>query len=333
MKTILILTHSEDDTANMVIKHLEASNYPFVRFDTDQFQKKVKMVLDLKTNGQFQGLYKFPDRDLSFEDVGVVWNRRVHDPQLKELSGEPILYEWALEESRYALYSSFSQFEIPVVNPWVGNEHLKYDKLRQLRSAVRFGFSIPQTRLTNDLESIKSFWQEVNNEMIFKKIRLGRLEFPDGKKMVIHTSKVKPETMVADQLHRLDYCPLLLEEHIQKKYDVRSVVVGKKVFSVAIHSQKVSEGKIDFRTAGLLGKLTEMDHEAIDLGEQVNSRIIQMIESFGLSFGAVDFIITPNDELIFLEINPNGQWAWLEIMANVPIAQAFSDHLASYLLA
>jgi len=321
-----------DDTATMVLDHLQKMNLPFIRFNTDQFQEVITMTLDLDNDFGFTGVYHFPDRDVCFDEIAVVWNRRVHPPKVnEELDCDPMYKQWALEESRYGLYSSFSQIRAPIINPWIENERLKYDKLLQMREARKFGFSVPQTRITSNLENIWSFWEEVNHDMIFKKIRHGRFEFEDGRRFVLHTSKVREEDMSREQLPRMKFCPLFLEEHIPKKWDIRSIVVNDRVFSVAIHSQAIDEGRVDYRTASLLGKLSEMKHEEICLGDEVNKKLVSMTKSFGLVFNTIDLIETPKGEIFFLECNPNGQWAWLEILTGIPISVAFANHLSTYL--
>jgi len=46
-----------------------------------------------------------------------------------------------------------------------------------------------------------------------------------------------------------------------------------------------------------------------------------------LSFGAIDLLLTPTGEYVFLEINPNGQWYWLELITGIPLTNAMCDVL------
>ena len=48
---------------------------------------------------------------------------------------------------------------------------------------------------------------------------------------------------------------------------------------------------------------------------------------FQLNYGAFDLILTPNGRYIFLEINPVGEFYWLEKHAGLPISQAIADIL------
>lgn len=328
MKTILILTHARDDCADLVVKRLTDGCYPFVRFNTEEFQRVVKLTMHMDSMGHFQGKYVFPDKVLSFEQIGAVWNRRVHEPDLgPELDGEPELKEWVKEETIWALNISFMMLSCPVVNPWEINERLRFNKVIQMQRAASLGLEIPLTCITNELGEIETFWNETEKEMIFKKIRRALFHFSNGRRMLVHTSKIPPDKFTPENLQRMRFCPMFFQAHIPKRYDVRSVVVGEKVFSTAIHSQGVPEGKTDYRTAAVLGKLLLMKHETIDLGETVNKKLTSYTKSFGLSFSVIDLILTPDDRLVFLEDNPNGQWGWLEHITGAPISGAFADYL------
>ncbi|KUO10863.1 hypothetical protein [Streptomyces sp. DSM 15324] len=55
--------------------------------------------------------------------------------------------------------------------------------------------------------------------------------------------------------------------------------------------------------------------------------LARFLADFGLSFGAFDFAVTASGAWWFLECNPNGQWAWLEDAAGLPITHAIADLL------
>ena len=55
-----------------------------------------------------------------------------------------------------------------------------------------------------------------------------------------------------------------------------------------------------------------------------------MLEHYGLYFGAFDFIVSKKDkEYVFLEINPNGQWLWLEQLGGSKISKTLAEYLVS----
>ena len=57
------------------------------------------------------------------------------------------------------------------------------------------------------------------------------------------------------------------------------------------------------------------------------------MEHYELRFGAIDMVVSAAGDWYFLEINPNGQWAWLDMTAGTNIAasflQAFSEKRGS----
>ncbi len=52
------------------------------------------------------------------------------------------------------------------------------------------------------------------------------------------------------------------------------------------------------------------------------------MKALGLNFGAIDMILTPAGEYVFLEINPNGQWAWIQqLRPEIPLRETLADLL------
>ncbi|PIZ99240.1 MAG: hypothetical protein COX77_02130 [Candidatus Komeilibacteria bacterium CG_4_10_14_0_2_um_filter_37_10] len=324
---ILILTHSRDDTVLMVLEHLKKMNCKTFRFDTDLFHKSIYLSLELSRFGDFTGKIILSTCSINFCDISVVWNRRIHDPQVDNVFQDPELNSWVKDETYWAMVNSFTLFDCPVVNPWEVNERLKYNKLFQMRIATKFGFEVPDSCVTDLEDDIRSFWNKTHQNMIFKKIKKGLFHLLDNKKAILHTNVILPHKFTNEFVNRMRFTPVFLQEHIKKKYDVRSIVIGSHVISFAIHSQDMPEARIDYRTPGILGKLKDIKHEVIDLGPDVNNKILSFVRYFGLTFSAIDFIITPDDRLVFLEDNPNGQWAWLEHFTNAPISELYAETL------
>ena len=53
------------------------------------------------------------------------------------------------------------------------------------------------------------------------------------------------------------------------------------------------------------------------------------MEGLGLRYGAIDMVFTPDGRYVFLEINPNGQYLWIEYQTGMPISDAICDLLMS----
>jgi hypothetical protein len=57
--------------------------------------------------------------------------------------------------------------------------------------------------------------------------------------------------------------------------------------------------------------------------------MLRFLEAFGLSFGAFDFVVTPDGEWVMFECNPFGQYGWLEEALDLPITAALADLLTN----
>ena len=73
------------------------------------------------------------------------------------------------------------------------------------------------------------------------------------------------------------------------------------------------------------------DYDALDYAviEPVTAGMLAFLATFGLCFGAFDFVVTPDQEWIMLECNPAGAYGWLEQALNLPITSSLADLLAN----
>jgi glutathione synthase/RimK-type ligase-like ATP-grasp enzyme len=101
--------------------------------------------------------------------------------------------------------------------------------------------------------------------------------------------------------------PNFLQNQIAKKGDVRVTMVGNTAFAVLIHSQDYENTRIDWRKGETLLK-----HSRITLPKELTEKCVTLLHRLNLRFGAIDLILDDSNDYVFLEINPNGQWAWIE---------------------
>ena len=105
--------------------------------------------------------------------------------------------------------------------------------------------------------------------------------------------------------------------------ELRCVVIGDKIFSAKIHSQANEQTRKDWRAG-------ETHLERFSLPQQVEVSIHRLMESFGINFASLDMIVTPEGESVFLELNPNGQWLWIEEELGFPLVATMADLLTTY---
>ena len=66
----------------------------------------------------------------------------------------------------------------------------------------------------------------------------------------------------------------------------------------------------------------------MNLPSDLDSKILALMDALALQYGAIDFVLTPDSGYVFLEINPNGQWLWLDDMLSLGISSEIAEWLA-----
>ena len=117
--------------------------------------------------------------------------------------------------------------------------------------------------------------------------------------------------------------PVIFQAYVPKRLELRVTVVGSAVFAAEIHSQHTRRTRHDWR---------RYDHYQTPLGrhalpDDVAGRCRRLVAELGLCYGAIDLILTPDGRYVFLEINPNGQYLWIEEATGLPISDALCDLL------
>jgi glutathione synthase/RimK-type ligase-like ATP-grasp enzyme len=121
------------------------------------------------------------------------------------------------------------------------------------------------------------------------------------------------------------YCPVIFQAYVPKRVELRITVVGGEVFAAEIHSQQSNHTRHDWRRYDL-GETPHLPHE---LPADVARRCLRLVGELGLCYGAIDMVLTPDGRYVFIEINPNGQYLWIEQMTGLPISDAVCDLLTS----
>lgn len=191
-------------------------------------------------------------------------------------------------------------------------------KWEQIKRAARIGFNVPKTLITNSPNEARIFCSRVKKAIV-KAVR--RSVFPrKGKYEIVYTSLIECDD---ERIDDVVFSPCIFQEYVSKKIELRITVVGNQVFACAIYSQNSEKTLHDWRNYDL----KNTPHEKWNLPNEVEENCLTLVKSYGLPFGAIDMILTPDDEYVFLELNPNGQWAWIEDLTNMPISKAVIDLL------
>jgi MvdC family ATP-grasp ribosomal peptide maturase len=317
---VLLLTHSGDFfTIDRVAAALSKKGAQPFRLDTDKFPLEVQLTAHFDRSKTYHTI-EYKNHSISTQEVQAVWTRRIWEPQLsQELA--PKFREACVRESKATLDGFWDSLKEA---RWVDDlERISYanNKLRQLRIASEVGFMIPQTLVTNKAEAAREFFQQVNGKMVSKLLTTLSYSMEANSSFFLYTSTVKEEDL--QDAESLRYCPMVFQEQISKQQELRVAYVNGNVFVGALNADVYAAAKVDWRKPG------------VDVGawehHQLPDEIVRRLEAFmgrlGLSFGSLDFILTPSGEYVFLEINPVGEWGMLEKDLDLSISSAIADAL------
>ncbi|MEH2417718.1 MvdC family ATP-grasp ribosomal peptide maturase [Nostoc sp.] len=318
---VLLITHSGDYfTIDRVAQALSRRGAQPFRLDTDKFPMTVKLQANFSNFGSNHRL-EYGDCSLNTEQVQAVWMRRIWQPELsKELA--PKFQAACTGESLAALDGFWDSLRGA---KWVDDLqriNAAENKLRQLRVASEVGLVIPQTLVTNNPEEAREFFQRVKGKMVAKLLRPLSYSM-EGSSFFMYTSAVKEEDLV--DAETLRYCPVVFQEQIPKRQELRVVYVNGKLFVGALNASDYSASTQDWRRATKEASVWQAD----ELPDEIIRCLHAFMAKFELTFGAFDFIQTPSGEYVFLEINPTGEWGMLERDLDYPIAEAIADALLS----
>ncbi len=199
---------------------------------------------------------------------------------------------------------------------WVndpGRDHVAHRKPYQLRVAQDAGLRIPHTLITNDPDEARRFVDARGyRDVIYKAFSATERDWRE-------TRLLRPDELAL--LDNVRYAPVIFQEYVRAQYDVRVTVVGDELFAAAIHSQD-TEYPVDFRMDMANARI-----EAVSLPDEVQDGLRDLMARLGLVYGAIDMRLTPDEKYVFLEINPAGQWLFVEQQTRQPIAAALAGVL------
>ncbi|MFH8474713.1 ATP-grasp ribosomal peptide maturase [Streptomyces sp. NPDC018000] len=308
-RPVLVCTQYEDATADLVIAELNRRRVPVLRFDPGRDFPAPGVLAARMGAGGGRGRLTVGERSADLSAVRALYHRR---PSPYSTDGGAQVVRFAAHENRRGLGG--------VLGALPGCLYLSHPqaiaraeyKPAQLDAAVRGGFMVPATLITNDPVEAKAFCAE--QPTIYKPLHAGAYDV-GGEPAGIWAASVEAGEIDGAVGHSAH----LFQAQVPKVADVRAVVVGDQVFSARIIAPP---GVVDWRA-----EYQSLTYEPIACPDAMRGALVRFLTGFGLNFGAFDFAVTGDGAWWFLECNPNGQWAWLEDVAGLPITTAIADLL------
>ena len=323
-KKILIVTYTGDNSCiETVTNAIKKNGGEVVRLDVDRFPLDYKVSSSFE-NGSWELLLNDGDttHNLSTEFCGL-WNRRFfHLGECLTDAVAPEYLQASIGESNTSLVGLITHLEYKLfsLNSYSMNRRSSI-KEDQLRVAAELGMRIPDTCITNDTERAKLFIKKHPNGVVTK------MQHPfsvikEGVENVVYTNEVSEDDF--GKMEGLGLCPMKFQEKIEKQLELRITIVGEEVFSAALDSQVNEGGKVDWRKVGLE---TVKNWVPCEIPDDLKEKLLALHRFFNLNYGAADVILTPENEYVFLETNPGGEFFWLDRLIDFKISNQIAKVL------
>jgi glutathione synthase/RimK-type ligase-like ATP-grasp enzyme len=312
---ILIVTNKFDPHADRVIGELNARAVSFARFNTEDFPSSVAWSVWLDDAG-WRGRLALPRGDLELSQVTSVWYRRPQPSVISDAVTDEAHRRFCEDQCKAAIGGLWHLLSGAY---WISPPHTiaaAERKLYQLQVATRCGFDIPRTVITNRADDAVAF---TTPELMNRGVAAKAVGF--SPEFGLRTRRLSDADITA--LRDVQYAPVILQEYVPKAIEVRATVVAGTVFAAEIHSQENPNTAVDWRHYDL----ASVRHAPHDMPALIERKCLRLVRELGLAFGAIDLVLTPSGRYVFLEINPNGQWLWIEDLTGLSIARALAQAL------
>jgi glutathione synthase/RimK-type ligase-like ATP-grasp enzyme len=250
-----------------------------------------------------------------------VWSRRPQAPVPHPEIQDPKLRDFVAQDARtfvQDLWNALPCLWVPGHPAAIQRAQLKAS---QLGVAAEVGLELPPTLVTTSRKEFLDFYNEHNGNVISKVIG-------PAFDMTVGTSGFVRYTEVVSKRDlgyagAIEYSPAIFQAYVPKRVELRITVVGQRVFAVEIHSQLTHHTRHDWRRYDL----SNTPHLPHALPCEIEERCVSLVKRLELCYGAIDMILTPDGRYVFVEINPSGQYLWIETQTGVPISAAICDLL------
>ena len=200
---------------------------------------------------------------------------------------------------------------------WVNSPELARRAARvniQYKLARRSGFDVPHTIITNSLPSVRALCEECG-DIVLKTGPLPDLQLPQD--TAIYTQRFSRTDLdeISDRL--FSGSPCVVQEYVDKAYEIRVYVIGERVLACKIESQANSRTRVDWRRYNL----SATPHSPMTLSKKVKDACLGVAQGLGLVFASLDLAVKPDGSIYFFEINPGGSWLWIEKLAGLPLTE------------
>ncbi|MFX0066232.1 MAG: RimK family alpha-L-glutamate ligase [Candidatus Hermodarchaeota archaeon] len=302
---ILIIAPEDDIHALVVGEWIRKAGKEFYIWNSTWFPWKHRISWSSSETTLHVGNMTFDISKLS-----TIWWRRFRKPTVSPVITDTLVKQFCRSEATALIKSIVHKCTSVINNP---EAELHADsKILQLERAEFLGLAIPKTLVSNNIEDIIDFIKTTGRTVCKN---LGS-DYPHG----VFTKMCTVEDFKNDLTDGLT--PTIIQELVPCEADVRVCIIGDNLFAGALkHSNSIKD--VDWRIKPFGWKSHQLPHD-------LREKLIKLVRSFNLDTASIDLRLTPTGNYVFFEINPNGQFLFLEIETGLPISKTFAQYLIDH---
>jgi glutathione synthase/RimK-type ligase-like ATP-grasp enzyme len=241
--------------------------------------------------------------------LDLIWWRRANQIQIPRDIHDPAQVDLITNDCRQALVGLLMNEYGGV---WISDPQATRraeNKLVQLKAAKLAGLRVPKTLVSQSPQQIRHFCASLDQQVVVKAVK-GTTKVP------LLSVKLDNAMLTSDET--LQLCPAIYQELIPGKYHVRASCFGDAVYSALIESER-----LDWRPN------LDVPVSIIDLPKDINTRLRSVLKALGLRMGIFDLKFAEDREPVFLEVNAQGQFLFIEGLCGLKLTDAFCEFLCS----
>lgn len=311
---VLLLSNKFDYTTDHIAYQLNELGVTYVRLNRDQFSE---MSLELSSYPPYlrgeNSSFRFSINQENLRSVyfrAPVFLRDNYQPRLtpdEQFSRS----QWA------AFIRSLTVFSQAL---WINHPSAVYSaeiKPYQLQVASLSGLKVPATIITNSshCSEIEKFGSKLATKVLDSVV----LRFGDQEGFIYTNISSRDDLKSGN----ITTAPIIVQEALVPKVDIRATIVGSSVFAAAITDSDGNGFDDDWRK-----KKSDLCYKQIDLPIEIQQKCIEVARRLNLVFGGMDLVLYDGD-YYFIEVNPTGEWAWLLEQTKFPIDLEIARLLAA----
>ncbi len=310
VKTIFI-TNRDDISIEYLISKFRLKSLDYLRINSEDIDK---IDFEINPTGYYSCVIEEVEYDLNSVE-SVIFRRTPSKYNVDKKDPNTSYLNFERKHFFEGLYLSLNNAKW--INPMFAT-HIAERKLYQLKVANLHGLFIPKSIVTNNAGKANNFLKSIHKSII-KPISNG-LQVMEDVTYSIYTSEINSHFFDGVDSKTTFETPVFLQERVQNQADIRVTIIGEKVFAVKI--EKIDSDEVDWRKPEIRKK-----YSLIHLPDDIYKILLSINRYLGLVYSAIDMIQTPNNQFVFLEVNPVGEWVWLEKELDINISEVIINEL------